>query len=41
MGQIEKLGLTKSSAHRALHALATAGLVSLAASPAGTLVQLR
>lgn len=41
-GQIgDKLGLTKSSARRAIHALAAAGLVSLAASPAGTLVQMR
>lgn len=36
-----RLGLSKSSAHRALHALATLGAVSLATSAAGTLVQLR
>lgn len=35
------LGVSKSSAHRALNTLAAAGLVSLAASPAGTLVTLR
>jgi uncharacterized membrane protein len=38
----ERLGLSKSSAHRALHALATMGAVSLAKiEGAGTLVQLR
>lgn len=37
----ERLGLSKSSAHRALHALAGMGSVSLATSAAGTLVQLR
>lgn len=37
----ERLGLSKSSAHRALHALAGLGAVSLATSAAGTLVQLR
>jgi hypothetical protein len=36
-----RLGLSKSSAHRALHALSGAGLVSVATSAAGTLVQLR
>jgi len=36
-----KLGLSKSSAHRALHALAGVGAVSIATSAAGTLVQLR
>lgn len=36
-----RLGLSKSSAHRALHALAGAGMISLATSAAGTLVQLR
>ncbi len=36
-----KLGLSKSSAHRALHAMAGAGMISLATSGAGTLVQLR
>ncbi|HRQ25649.1 helix-turn-helix domain-containing protein [Hyphomicrobium sp.] len=36
-----KLGLSKSAAHRALHALAGMGAVSLATSAAGTLVQLR
>lgn len=35
----ERLGLSKSSAHRALHALAGIGAVSLATSAAGTLVQ--
>lgn len=37
----QRLGLSKASAHRALNALAAAGVVSLAASPVGTLVQLR
>lgn len=37
----ERLGLSKSSAHRALHALAGAGMISLATSGAGTLVQIR
>ncbi|WP_158412809.1 helix-turn-helix domain-containing protein [Hyphomicrobium nitrativorans] len=37
----ERLGLSKSSAHRALHALAGLGAVNLATSAAGTLVQLR
>lgn len=37
----ERLGLSKSSAHRALHALAGLGAVSLATSAAGTLVQTR
>lgn len=36
-----RLGLSKSSAHRALHALAGVGAVSLATGAAGTLVQLR
>jgi hypothetical protein len=36
-----RLGLTKSSAHRALHAMAGAGMISLATSAAGTLVQVR
>lgn len=36
-----RLGLSRSSAHRALHALAGLGAVSLATSAAGTLVQLR
>lgn len=36
-----KLGLSKSSAHRALHAMAGAGMISLATSAAGTLVQMR
>lgn len=36
-----RLGLSKSSAHRALHALAGAGVIGLATSAAGTLVQLR
>ncbi|MFA5901587.1 MAG: helix-turn-helix domain-containing protein [Hyphomicrobium sp.] len=35
----DKLGLSKSSAHRALHALAAAGLITMATSPAGTVVQ--
>jgi uncharacterized membrane protein len=35
----ERLGLSKSSAHRALHALAGAGMISLATSAAGTLIQ--
>jgi hypothetical protein len=34
-----RLGLSKSSAHRALHALAGAGMISLATSTVGTLVQ--
>lgn len=37
----ERLGLSKSSAHRALHALAGAGMIGLTTSAAGTLVQLR
>lgn len=37
----ERLGLSKSSAHRALHALAGIGAVSMATSAAGTLVQIR
>jgi len=36
-----RLGMTRSSAHRALNALAAMGSVTLAASAAGTLVQLR
>lgn len=36
-----RLGLSKSSAHRALHALAGAGVITLATSAAGTLVRLR
>lgn len=40
-GIATKLGLSKSSAHRALHALSTAGALSLATSAAGTLVQVR
>lgn len=36
----ERLGMTKASAHRALNALAAAGVVSLAASPVGTMVRL-
>lgn len=37
----QRLGLSKASAHRALNALAATGIVSLATSPMGTLVQLR
>ncbi len=37
----ERLGLSKSSAHRALHALAGLGFIGLTTSAAGTLVQLR
>lgn len=37
----DRLGLSKSSAHRALHALAGAGMISLATSAAGTTIQLR
>jgi DNA-binding IclR family transcriptional regulator len=36
-----RLGLSKSSAHRALHAPAGAGMISLATSGAGTLVEVR
>lgn len=36
-----RLGLSRSSAHRALHAMAGAGMISLATSGAGTLVELR
>jgi len=37
----QRLGLSKASAHRALHALAAAGAVSLATGQMGTIVQLR
>lgn len=36
----QRLGLSKPSAHRALNALAAAGVVTLAATPVGTLVRL-
>ena len=42
MGELgRRLGLSKSAAHRALHALAGMGTVTLATSAAGTLVQAR
>lgn len=37
----ERLGLSKASTYRALNSLAAAGAISLAASPVGTLVELR